>query len=69
MPPTLVWNSSTKPRSSALRCSTAAAAAAVCSSRSVRRSSELSLTTATVRAISRISFSRSSQSISTSLLP
>ncbi len=69
MPPTPVWNSSTKWRSSALRCSAAAAAAAACSSRMRWRSSELFLNTATVRAISPISSWRSSQSIATSLLP
>ena len=69
MPPTPVWNSSTNMRNSALRCSVAAAAAAACSVRMRWRSCELFLNTAMVRAISPISSARSSQSISTSLLP
>ncbi len=69
MPPTPVWKLSTKWRSSALRCSAAAVAAAACSSRRRWRSWALLLNTATVRAISPISSCRSSQSSASSLLP
>jgi hypothetical protein len=55
MPPTPVWKSSTKYRSSALRCSAAAADAAACSLRMRWRSCALLLKTLTVRAISPIS--------------